>query len=161
MVTETIEANREAFIATPKRPAATSFARIHIYQPDTLREIPTYIERYSGLVLDRKRLGGLSDDEYACVAVHPGPHILNLKHSACALTAEPGREYYFRITYRSPGSSDGTMEETEGYQFENTVLRPGSFGLKGLSCFPPPENGYQKNKYGWSEFWHDAFIPQR
>jgi hypothetical protein len=133
-ITETLEVNREAF-ATPKQSTPSSLARIHLYQPAQTRNSWDLLEHHSGIKLDGKRIGLLADDEYACVAVDPGLHVLKIGKDDLTFAAEAGKEHYIRVAYPTQGPDDRTMKETEGYQLGSNTLRPGSFKRKEVPCF--------------------------
>jgi hypothetical protein len=92
-------------------------ARLHIYATGL---------GSSEVRLDGTRAGSLDSQQYGCVGVSPGSHVIQVAKRDFAIAALPGREYFVHW--------DGTsLTQVAGYRFEG-LLEPSTTLKNQIQC---------------------------
>lgn len=143
-VTDDVILNRELYGHPPAMSVSTSIQRLHLYQIVYKKPGASGLEapNNSNVSLDGKRVGSLAGNQYACVKVSPGNHVLRVGHEAFSFDIDAAKARYIRVLLPSVESGDRAVSVTDGYELGTEALTQGHFKQQsGVSCFDPVSRG--------------------
>jgi hypothetical protein len=143
-VTDDVILNRELYGHPSAMPVSTSIQRLHVYQIVDKKPGTAGMEaaNNSDVHLDGKRIGSLEGNQYACVNVSPGTHILRVGREVLSFDIDASSERYTRVLLRSVERRDRMVSVTNGYELGTQTLKPGHFKQQsGVSCFESMSRG--------------------